>query len=132
MFFGVISPKIRTTSVKTPVVRPIAVAVLEAIPMFAIIRVTIVVAKDDAERLTILLPIKIALSNFWGSSIICRTRAALGLPSSSNVRIRILLTVVNAVSADEKNADNKIRIINVISCTVLAGSKIKSSPVNKN
>ena len=121
--FGVISPNTRMTRVSTPVETPMAVAVFEASPRFIIIRVTIVVISEDADRLTMLLPIRMALSIFCGSSIIFRIRAAFGRPSSSKVRIRILFTVVKAVSAEEKNADRSTRIISVISCATLVGSK---------
>ena len=62
-----------------------------------------------------LLPISTALSNFPESSIILATKAARLLPSSISERIFILLTVINDVSADEKNAERNNKIIIVIS-----------------
>ena len=41
---------------------------------------------------------------------------ARALPSSARLRIRILLTVVIAVSADEKNAERKSNTSNIINC----------------
>ena len=46
------------------------------------------------------------------------------LPSSTNIRIRILLTVVKAVSADEKNADSKIKTNNTHSIAMSLGPTI--------
>ena len=62
--FGVISPNTRMTRVSIPVDTPMAVAVFETSPRFIIIRVTIVVISEDADRLTMLLPIRMALSIF--------------------------------------------------------------------
>ena len=58
-----------------------------------------------------LLQISTALSIFEGSSINFKTRFAALLFSSAKERIRILFTVVNAVSAEEKYADNMSKII---------------------
>ena len=76
------------------------------------------VAREEAEILTILFPIRIALSIFVLLSIIFFTRKAFLLFSSIKVLILILLTVVKAVSADEKNADKKIRKIRIISIVI--------------
>ncbi len=62
-----------------------------------------------------LLPISMALNILPESSVIARTVLARLLPSSAKVRIRILLTVVSAVSADEKNADNNNKINRIMS-----------------
>ena len=76
-----------------------------------------VVAREEADKFTMLFPISIAESIFFGRSTTLRTLTALLSPSSAMVLSLILLTVVRAVSADEKNADranNKTRIINLI------------------
>jgi hypothetical protein len=86
------------------------------------------VAKEDAERFTILLPIKIADSIFLGVDTTFKTLAAFLLPSSAMVFNLILFTVVSAVSADEKKADsasNTNRTINLINVEL---SKCKSPP----
>ena len=49
------------------------------------------------------------------SSVIARTVLARLFPSSARVRILILLTVVSAVSADEKNADSNNKINRIMS-----------------
>lgn len=85
------------------------------------------VTKAEAEILTILLPISIALSILPECSIISATIFALLLPSSIKARILMLLTVVNAVSADEKNADKTSSKIIKIICEILSVSK-KSTP----
>ena len=77
ILLGVISPKTRMISVRIPVAIPMAVADLEARPKLAVIRVTMIVVNDEAVRLTILLPIKIALS-------VCK------LPYKSSVRTAFL------------------------------------------
>ena len=58
-----------------------------------------------------LLQISTALSILEGSSINFKTRFAALLFSSAKERMRILFTVVNAVSAEEKYADNMSKII---------------------
>ena len=65
-----------------------------------------------------LLQISTALSILEGSSINFKTRFAALLFSSAKERMRILFTVVNAVSAEEKYADNmsKIIIISIFTC----------------
>ena len=74
------------------------------------------VVNAEAERFTMLFPIKIALNILEGSSVILSTFCAFLLPSSAKLRILILFTVVKLVSADEKNADNINKIINTIIC----------------
>ncbi len=64
------------------------------------------VASEDADRFTMLLPIKIAESIFPELFVMRRTVAARLFPSSARVRIRMRLTVIKAVSADEKNAES--------------------------
>ena len=106
MVFGMISPKIKTTKVNTPVPTPTA-----TLPNRFVIRMVI---REDAEMFTMLLPIKIALSSLLGFSTSFNTRAALRTLSSARFRKRILLTVVRAVSLDEKNADSRMRTIRAI------------------
>ena len=65
--------------------------------------------------LTMLLPISTALNILPELSIILATKAACLLPSSISERIFIRLTVINAVSADEKKAERNNKIIIVIS-----------------
>ena len=69
-----------------------------------------------------LLPIKIALNILPELSVIFNTILARLLPSSAKERIRILFTVVKAVSADEKNADNPSSINNTTICMAALGS----------
>lgn len=66
---------------------------------------------EDAERFTMLFPIRMADNIFPGFPVTCNTRAARLSPLSARVRIRIWFTVVRAVSDDEKNADRHSRII---------------------
>ena len=72
MVFGVISPKMRTTKVSTPV----------AIPMYAPPNFeTSDVVRDEAERLAILFPIRIAESILDGFAINFSTNSAFLFPS---------------------------------------------------
>jgi hypothetical protein len=73
-----------------------------------------VVAMEDAEILTMLFPIKMVLNSFCEFSFSFNTLSAFLLPSSANALILWTLTVVSAVSAEEKNAE---RITNRISDT---------------
>ena len=102
--FGEISPKIKISSVRIPVARPA--------PTFPQSLMASDVARDDADRFTILLPIKIALSILPELSVMRSTHAALLSPSSASARIRIRFAVVRAVSAEEKKADKQSRITN--------------------
>ena len=76
------------------------------------------VTKEEHDRFTILLPIKIALSIFEGSSVSSQTFFARLLPWSARDFILILLTVVKAVSADEKKELNINNITTIISPNV--------------
>ena len=69
---------------------------------------------EEAERFTRLLPIRMALNILPESSVILITILARLFPSSANERIRIRLTVVSDVSADEKNAESASKIIKTI------------------
>ena len=79
---------------------------------------------EDAERLTTLLHIRIALSIFVGSSTSLLTVHAFLLPSSARLRIFILPTVVNAVSAEENTADKKSKINKIKRVATSLGSKV--------
>ena len=92
-------------------------------PSCVAILVASMVDNEEALRLTILLPIRIALSILDGLSVSSLTRQARLLPSSARLRIRILLTQVNAVSADEKKADKANKTIRTISCIASLESK---------
>ena len=115
MVFGEISPKIRIKSVKIPVATPA--------PTLPNSWMASVVAREEAEILTMLFPISMALSILCMLSVMVRTRAACLLPDSARVRIRIRLAVVNAVSAEEKKADNSSKRAKTISCMVIVGLK---------
>lgn len=106
MVFGVISPKINTSKVRIPVVR-----LTNLLPHNCKV---MVVARDDAKILTMLLPIRIALSILDELDVILRTLAAFLLPSSARERILIWLTVTSDVSADEKKAESNRSTINTI------------------
>ena len=106
--FGVISPNISTRRVTTPVARPTAL-----LPNIFIVHV---VAREDADRLTILFPISIAESILSGFSVRIITFIALLLPCSDNVLILILLTVLSAVSDAEKKADKPSSIARTNIC----------------
>ena len=107
MVFGVISPKRRISTVRIP----LAIATMEPPKLYARL-----VVREAADRLTMLLPIRIALSILPESSVILSTVFARLFPSSAKLRMRILFTVVSAVSADEKNADSPSRISRIMSC----------------
>ena len=113
--FGVTSPKIRIRKVSIPVAIP-----APTLPKYCIVRE---VAREEADRLTILLPIRMAESILPESSVTRRTLSARLLPDSDRVRMRILLTVVRAVSDDEKNAESSSKSIKIISCTMSPGVK---------
>ncbi len=107
--FGVISPNININNVRIPVAIP-----APTLPNMSIARV---VAREEADRFTMLFPINIADSIFLGRVTTFKTLAAFLLPSSAMVFSLILFTVVSAVSADEKNAErtnNNKRIISLI------------------
>ena len=75
-----------------------------------------------------LLPIKIALNIFPELSVTFNAIFARLLPSSARERRRILFTVVNEVSAEEKKADNPKRIIKIIICMTALESNDKFTP----
>ena len=108
MVFGVISPKIRISSVSTPVHIPTA-----ALPNM---RIAMDVAREEAPILTRLLPIRIVLSIFPELPVTFRRVFAFLFPCSARVWIRILFAVVIEVSADEKNAERHISTIKTRNC----------------
>ena len=81
------------------------------------------IAIEEADRLTRLFPINIAESIFAESSVTRSTLSAFLFPASDRVRIRILLTVVSAVSADEKNEESSRSTIKQIICAISPASK---------
>ena len=119
MVFGAISPKIRISSVKIPVAIPAPTLPKRSMAME--------VAREEAYRFTTLLPMRIADSIFPWFSVTRSTLSAFLFPASDRVRMRILLTVVSAVSVDE-NIDDKInRITKAIICDMSPASKINYS-----
>lgn len=111
MYLGVISPKIKTAIVITAVE-----ITVESILEFMMIFAKRSVEMAEAERLTMLFPIKIvlkSLSYFFSAS--SRTRAARLLPFVTKVRSLILEAHEKAVSVAEKNPESKTRIIKEIS-----------------
>ena len=113
--FGEISPKIKISSVRIPVAIPA--------PTLPQRLMASDVARDDADRFTILLPIKIALSILPELSVMRSTHAALLSPSSASARMRIRFAVVRAVSAEEKKEDKQSRITNTAICNMELVSK---------
>ena len=118
--FGEISPKIRMSIVRIPVAIPA--------PTLPNRRRARVVAMLDADRLTILFPIKMALSILPESSVTFNALAAFLFPSSASVIIRIRLNVVSAVSAEEKNADKNNRTTSIINWIMSSGFNV--TPLN--
>ena len=88
--------------------------------------VTVVVSADTA-MFTILFPIRIALSILAGLDITLSRTIALLSPSSMSVFTLMWLTVVSAVSAEEKKAERHMRTtINAI-CKYRSVVKIVTS-----
>ena len=85
---------------------------------------------EDAERFTILFPTRIVVNILLGFSSISDRIFAFLFPSSFNILTRTLLIVVMAVSADEKNADNKSKQQRVTNNIMFMGS-IKFSFIYK-
>ena len=112
--FGLTSPNIKMRKVRIPVAIP-----APALPKNFVARV---VARDDADRLTMLLPIRMAESILPESSVTLSTLSARLLPASDKVRRRILFTVVSAVSADEKNAESRSNTTKIISFAISPAS----------
>ena len=91
-----------------------------ALPQIFVARV---VAMEDAERFTRLFPMRIAESILEEFSVTRSTLSARLSPASDRVRMRILLTVTSAVSAEEKKAESNKSIIKLISCAISLESK---------
>lgn len=107
MNFGVISPKIKTTTVVTAVETK-----EESILGFLIINANNNVEIVAAEMFTMLFPTKIVeinISKF--SSAKTKTFVALLFPLEARVLNFILLAQEKAVSVAEKNPENRIKII---------------------
>ena len=85
-----------------------------------------VVVREEADRFTMLLPIRMALSIFSESEIRASTLFALRFPPSDRALIRCRFTVVRAVSAEEKKADKASNSISIIICRMESGSKTSS------
>ncbi len=94
-----ISPKMRIKKVRIPVAIPAPTLPRSLIAME--------VAREEAERFTILFPIKIVLKSLPGLSMSFNTVSALLSPSSLKALILCRFTVVNAVSAEEKKAERQ-------------------------
>lgn len=86
------------------------------------------VVSEDTAIFTMLLPISMALNIFGELSRIFKIITALLFPSSASERIRILLTVVRAVSADEKNAERNSKIMIAKIIKLVPGSNWKITP----
>jgi hypothetical protein len=112
---GVISPNTRMSKVSTPVATPTAL-----LPKRFMVNV---VKREEADKLTRLLPMRIALSILPCCSKIFDKITALSSPFSARVLIRILFTVVRAVSDDEKNADNASKTPKISNCMTSLESK---------
>ena len=112
---GVISPNTSMSKVNTPVATPTAL-----FPKIFMVRV---VKREDADRFTILFPMRIALSILLCCSITFDKTTAFSIPDSARVLTLILFTVVSAVSDDEKNADNANKIIKISNCMTSLESK---------
>ena len=91
-----------------------------------------VVVSAEADMFTILFPTRIALSSLLGLPVILNTFLALRFPSSASERSLMRLTVVNAVSEEEKKADNISKITITIICNAgLVSKKNHSFDFNK-
>ena len=109
--FGVISPKINKISVILPVTIDNEVAnVLSAV--FANTSIMSIVAIADAPTFAILLPIKIAVSNLWGSCNSFSNFLDDFIFCSTSVFSLARLIAVKAVSALEKKAEKNKKPIN--------------------
>ena len=86
-----------------------------------------VVDSAEAERFTILFPIKIAESILSVFAVISKTFSALLSPFSAKFLILNLFEVMRAVSADEKNAEADNNNTKMTNCNMSLVSKI--SPI---
>ena len=118
-FFGVISPNTSIRNVKTPVATP-----TRLLPNIFSVSV---VDSAEAERFTILFPIKIAESILSVFAVISKTFSALLSPFSAKFLILNLFEVMRAVSADEKNAEADNNNTKMTNCNMSLVSKI--SPI---
>ena len=116
--FGIISPKVSTSSVIIPV--------LMAAPASPKSFMQKTVATEEQPIFTMLFPIRIVVKALSKFSTIFRQFFARLSPRSERYLRRIVLTVENAVSIDEKNADKNIQTIIMISISMSYVSKLKS------
>ena len=115
--------------VNIPVARPVIALAKSEHPNLCAKLMAKEVVREEAVRLTILLPIRMALNSFVGFSTSFKTRLAFFTFSSSIDFIRILFTVVRHVSAEEKNAESTKRMHKIIIFEASLESK-KSTPIN--
>lgn len=99
-----------------------------AIPTYAFPRIFMVsvVMREETDIFTMLFPINTVLSIFGESEIIFSRITARLLPCSARDCIRILFTVVIAVSAEEKNEESAISIRIATAWKAILESKIYS------
>ena len=99
-----------------------------AIPTYAFPRIFMVsvVMREETDIFTMLFPINTVLSIFGESEIIFYIITARLLPCSARDCIRILFTVVIAVSAEEKNEESAISIRIATAWKAILESKIYS------
>ena len=83
-----------------------------------------VVVREEALRFTMLLPIRMAESILPGFSRMASSRDALAFPWSASPRSRTLLTVVRAVSAEEKKAESSNKMIRIMICRIELASNV--------
>ena len=119
MVLGVISPNMSISKVSIPVAIPMA-----ALPKSFWAKT---VVNAEAAIFTILLPIRMVLRNFVFLSSKDSTSPAFFTPSSAMDLILSLFNDVNAVSADEKNAESNKRANSIINRAASPESKISHS-----
>ena len=115
---GIISPNVSTIRVITPV--------LTAAPASPKSFIQKTVATEEQPIFTILFPIRMVVRALSKFSTIFREFFARLSPRSARYLRRIVLTVENAVSIDEKNADKNIQTIIMISISRSYVSKFRS------
>ena len=126
--FGVISPNSKTTSVNTPVDTP-----TNLLPNKSVLLTPAIWFVDKLSN-GIFFILRVDRESATNQMTEGELRTIVDVsvedgvfPSSAKERRRCLFTVVNAVSAEEKNAESKIKITIAIICKVESGSKKLSS-----